>query len=455
LGSQKISRTKRKPLNSAHAVAMSALITRAPAKADASQRANGEGGDVRFNRTFTFVASLLLAAPHVAYAQDARNVGVAERARPEYDPLGMRFGGFQLNAAVNLDVGYSDNLFGEASGSEDDDVFITVRPEARVDSTWSRHAAYLTGGAGFRAYDEFSSEEATTGYLGAGGRMDITRDTSVGLDALAAREVESRTDPDSAFTLEPVEYDIRRFGGYVSHVYNRVSLRLSAEQTDYDYKPAGLGFDQNLRDRTDTAVSLRARYAITPRLSVLGEIASEDREYDIANASPDSEGMTYLVGAAFELSNLLRGEVRVGQFEREYTPTIVAPNVGKVSGAAVSGRVQWFVTPLTTVTVGAGRDVQESGYDRPYVNTSVQARVDHELLRNVILTGGVSSARLNFEGIDRDDESLLFDVGLRYLMNRRLSFTAAYVRYENESEGADAYRSFDENRVRFGVRVAL
>lgn len=425
------------------------------AKHARAQQADGEDGGVRFNRAFSFIASLLLVTPNLAFAQEARNVGVAERARPEYDPLGLRFGGFRVNAAVGVGAEYSDNLFADTSGNERDDVFFSIRPEVQVNSTWSRHAAYVNVGGAFRQYDSYSTENTNSGYIGAGGRVDITRDTIAGVDAYAAREVEPRNDPDSAFTLENVEYDVRRLSGYFAHSFSRLTLRVSAGQSTYDFHDAGPGFDQNLRDRKDTMFGLRGLYEVTPRLSVLGEVISEDREYDIANATPDSEGMTYLVGAAFDISNLLRGEVSVGQFERDYTPTVMAPNVGKVSGTAVSGRVQWFATPLTTVTLSAGRDVQESGYDRPYVNTAFGARADHELLRNVILTGGISTATLEFEGIDREDEVVLFDVGVRYLMNRRVSFDAAYIRNETESDGIDAFRSFDENRLRVGVRFAL
>ena len=202
-----------------------------------------------------------------------------------------------------------------------------------------------------------------------------------GVDVFAAR-VEARNDPDAFITTEPSNTTFAAIADISP--FSRVTLRASAGQAVYNYHNNGPGFDQNLRDRTDTMFGLRGVYEVTPRLSVLGEVISEDREYDIANATPDSEGVTYLLGAAFDISNLLRGEVSVGQFERDYTPTVIAPNVGEVSGTAVSGRVQWFATPLTTITLRAGRDVQESGYDRPYVHTSFSARADHELFRNVI-----------------------------------------------------------------------
>lgn len=423
---------------------------------DALTGAGGQGGDVRFKRTLSVIASLLIVSPSLAYAQDARSVGVAERPRPEYDPLGRQVGGFRLNASIDVGAEYSDNIFAEPSGSEDEDIYLVVRPDVRLSSNWSRHALYVGGRAAFREYNDITSESSVSRGLSAGGRLDIGRDTTLGLDASTAREIESRSDPSSVISLEPIEYDVDGLSVYATHAFSRLFLRVWASQSEYDFhNPAGSGFDQNLRDHTNSALGVRAQYALTPTLSLIGQIVSDSREYDIVGVSPDSDGVSYMVGAAFEVSRLLRGEVTVGQFERDYEPTPAYPSIGEVSGTALSGRLSWFVTPLTTVTVTGTRDMQDSGYESPYLNSAYSARVDHELLRNVILTAGVRTATLDFEEIDREDDALTYDVGARYLMNRRVSFDAAYVRTEVDSSGVSAHRSFEENRLRFGVRVAL
>ena len=421
-----------------------------------------EDEGVRGNRTLSFFATLLLAlGPHqLAFAQgEARNVSVADRQHPEYDPLGLRFGGFQLNASVEVGAEHSNNLFAEEAGNEDEDTYYNVRPEARLTSLWSRHAAYVGAGGSFSEHDEFSTENADTGYATAGGRIDVRRNTAVGVDLRAAREVESRTDPDSIVTAAPVEYDVRSASGYVSQVFNRVTLRLSAAQTDYDFHDAGapgsVGFEQDYRDRSETTIGGRVEYAFTPRLAALAEAISEDREYDVANVTPSSDGVRYLAGVAFELSNLLRGELTAGQFERDYKPTAAVPDVSEVSGTAIAGRVNWFATPITTVSFNASRDVQESSFENPYVNTYYAGRIDHELLRNVVLTAGVGASTRAYEGIDRDDDVVVYDIGARYLMNRRVSFNAAYIRNETESDGLDAFRSYDEDHLRFAVKFAL
>src|SRR5437868_6332947 len=72
------------------------------------------GFDVRMHSAVSALAASLIAfAPFQAFAQDAnnQNVSVRDRPRPEYDPLGARVGGFDLNAQLDAGVTYTDNLF--------------------------------------------------------------------------------------------------------------------------------------------------------------------------------------------------------------------------------------------------------------------------------------------------------------------------------------------------------
>ncbi len=282
-----ISRAGRKSLK---ADAQTAIAARAE---DVAAEAGVEGGDVRFKRTLSIIASLLIASPSLAYAQDNRMVGVNERARPEYAPLGRQIGGFRLDAAATIGVEYSDNLFAEPSGNEDEDVFLTFRPEVRLSSIWSRHYLYVGARGSFREHNDITSENATTGAFSAGGRLDVGRDTAIGVDAVSAREVETRSDPNSVLSLEPIEYDVNSLGAYVTHNFVRLSLRAWASHADYDYhNPAGVGFDQNLRDHTSTVFGVRGQYALTPRLSLIGQVLTDSREYDIVGVTPDSDGLT-------------------------------------------------------------------------------------------------------------------------------------------------------------------
>ena len=82
----------------------------------------------------------------------------------------------------------------------------------------------------------------------------------------------------------------------------------------------------------------------------------------------------------------------VRRFERSF---IAVDDAGCVmdcdDGAAYAANVEWYATPLTTVSFSARRDVEETGAAgaATYLSSDLGLRVDHELRRNIILSGGV------------------------------------------------------------------
>lgn len=406
---------------------------------------------VRYHKTFSALAAALLAfAPVQAFAQDAGEdtANVQERPRPEYDPLGRPLGGFDLHANVELGVESTNNLFATET-AEQDDIIYSVAPNARLASHWSRHALAIAAGGVFTSHQDFSSEDAETGYLRASGRLDIGSDSAVLAELALSDEVESRTDPDSLGVSQLVDFSRSRVAVTARHSLNRFRLSGTLSTQALDFSDAG-AIDQDFRDRTDTAGTARVEFALNPRVSMLASVTADDREYDNAPGLT-SDGRTYLAGIRVDLTNLIQGELAVGQFDRSYD------NGDSIDGTAISGNVEWYITRLTTVTLRAGQEAQESGATTlsPYVNTLYGVRVDHELLRNLILSAGIRRDARDYQDIDREDEATYADAGAEWLLNRRIALNARYVHEENDSEGVDAYRDFSADRFYVGVNFRL
>lgn len=396
-----------------------------------------------------FAASLILLAPVHAVAQEPDDsVSVRERARPDYDPLGLRFGGFDLNASLDFGVASTDNLFAAETGEQDDMVF-RVSPSARLASHWSRHALSVEAGATFKSHDDFSSEDADTGYLAAAGRLDVGSNTNIFGRASLAQDVESRADPDALTFNEPVEYERNEIAIGAQHTFNRWRLRGTYAQVEYDYDDAG-GFDQDFRDSDETSFTGRVEAELTPRVAAVFEARFDERDYDNAPAL-NSEGETYLAGVAINFTDLMRGELTVGQFNRDYDFGL------DVDGLAVNGNLEWYITRLTTITFNGSRGARDMGATTaiPFVESEYGVRVDHELLRNVILSAGLHTGRRDYELIDREDEYTGFDLGVEYLVNRRLALRAGYNYDETDSNGVNRYRDFEQNVLSLGVSLRL
>ncbi len=413
------------------------------------QSASAEWGDfdVRTRPLLSlFAASLIALAPFQAMAQEPPDdVSVQNRPRPEFDPPGMRLGGLNLRGTLDLAGIGSDNIFAEETGADDDMIFSTgIHGELSLDR--SRHALVIDAGAVMNSYDDFSSEDSETAYIGAFGRLDIGSRSSVSARARFAHDVESRTDPDAPTTGDPVEYDSSYFQLAAEHAFNRFRVSVAAAQSGQDFDGV-----QNFRDYDERSLTGRLEAEVSPRIGLLLQATADERDYDNTPAL-NSDGQTYLVGATINLTDLMRGEVAVGQFERDYDSGI------STDGLAVSGNVEWYVTRLTTLSFDARRnseDVVGGNTALPYVESEYGARVDHEVRRNVILTAGVRAGRREYDVIDRDDEFRRVEAGADYIMNRRVAWRARYQYDEVESDGVDRYRDYDESRWTLGVSFRL
>lgn len=397
-----------------------------------------------------FAASLIALLPAHAFAQEGQSnepVSVRERPRPEYDPLGMRYGGFNLHASLGLGAQTTDNVLATAT-AEQDDIIYHVTPEARLRSNWGRHALEIGAGADMQSYDDTSDADVTTSYVNAMGRLDIGSDTNVSLRGLIAHEAESFANPDSLPGQERVEYDRSDLALAVSHTFNRVRVIGTAETRDFDFEDAN-GFDQDRRDYTEDSLTGRVEVAMSPRLFLVGQVSSDERDYS-NDPAVSSEGTTYLAGIRFEATNLLHGEITAGTFEREYDGA-----AGSVDGTALAANVEWYITQLTTLSFHASRGAQEGGasIDTPYTATEYGARVDHELLRNVILSAGFTSGTRDYETISLEDETFVGNLEAIYLVNRRVDLNLRYTYEENDSSAAG--RDYKISGVFAGLRLHL
>jgi hypothetical protein len=395
-----------------------------------------------------FAASLIAMAPVHAFAQPEDEVSVRERPRPEYDPLGVRFGGFNLHAALDLGVTSSDNIFAEETG-EDDDTILSAGLHGRLESGWSRHALAVEAGGVTTSYSDFSSEDHDTSYAGIRGRLDVGANSNLTARARIAHEVEPRTDPDApAQGIPLVEYDRTELGIGASHTFNRFRVSAALDQAENDYDGA-----QSYRDFDEVRLTGRLEGEVSPRIGLFVQASSDERDYD-NTAGLSSEGATYLVGATINFTDLMQGEVGVGAFERDYDD----PAIGSTDGLALSGQLEWYITRLTTLTFEAHRnseDVVGATTVFPYVESRYGGRVDHELLRNVILSAAAEFGRREYDVIDRDDDFFNANLGVDYLVNRRLVLQGRYTFDQVESDGVDRYRDYEENRFSLGASIRL
>jgi len=409
------------------------------------------------------------------FARD-RNVAVRERPHPEYETAGIRLGAFMAFPRVEGDVEYDDNIFALQNNKVSDTIF-RLKPEVSVVSNWSRNMLRLHAGAAIDSYSQHSGENTTDWDVGAEGRLDFAGRANVSGGISTAHLTEPRTSSNLATgggfgpgsPAHPVEYDLQRANIGWTKEFNRLKLGVRGDWAHYDYHdvavigpPAGI-IDEDLRDRTVTALSARADYAISPATAVFVEVAANNRDFRLAPPLPqlkqDSSGTEVLAGVNFEAGHLARGDIGVGYLQQNYK----AAGAKDVSGLGFRGKLEWFPTQLTTVTLNATRSVEDSGVVNPagqtggYLFTDTGVQVDHELRRNIILTGSVSYTNSDYTQIDRTDNRWLWAASATYLLNRRVGINAGFSSLHQDSHGtAPAFllgNKFTDNKA--GVSLIL
>ncbi|MGK2910351.1 MAG: outer membrane beta-barrel protein, partial [Sphingobium sp.] len=381
-----------------------------------------------------------------------RNVSVTERPRPDYDPLGVNLGSFSLYPKIETGVGLTDNVY-LTNGNKDGDGFAVFNPSARLRSQWDRHQVQLQASGAFRRFFNNSIRNEDSFNLGTLGRLDIGNALVVTGEGQYTQQFETPItgDVDSSLAvLSRYKRDFLSLRGVYGVGQGRATLAVDRSHFAFNpiKLPSGTIINQENRDRTLNRVTGQLEYAFTPSLSAYTQVNYADTGYDTAFApgvpNRDSDSYRAIVGTNFDLSSLVRGTIGVGYAAREYK----SPIYRDVDGLSVEAKVEYFPTELTTFGLGLRRVIEDSsiGNTDAYFDNRGSLRVDHELLRNLILNALVEYAQQDFIGSTRKTTFYRGSGGARYFINRLLGLQMQLSYIKRDTTGEDLGQQFNEFR---------
>jgi hypothetical protein len=402
--------------------------------------------------------------PANAHAQDIkRGETVVERARPETEPLGVRVGPFTVFPRLETGLTYDDNVYATESNTKSDLIW-TIRPEFRARSDFARHSLNLTAAATIGRYADQESENYTDYRLEADGRVEATRDNLIDYRLFYRRDHEGRGDPNVGSALsEPVVYD--RAGGELSYtrVFGRIRGQVFGRFDRYAYDNAtltdGTPVREEDRDRWEAAGGVRAGYELTPGYEAFTRLTYRrvlyDNTPDSSGRNRSSWGYEAVAGASFDITGLLTGEAFAGYLGRQYTD----PALKDYGGLGFGARVEWSPTPLTTVSARLTRELEETttesggAVSSGFTRTLVGVRVDHELLRPLLLNARLQWRDEDYDTIARTDDILTAGFGATYAIGRNIVVGADYTFEKLYSDANVQEYSSNIVTVRFAIRL--
>ena len=374
-----------------------------------------------------------LVRAELAYRPPERGAAgtVRGRPRPDYDADGLPLGAFRLYPSVEASTVYDSNVF-RAASSAHSDVLARIQPSVRVESDWSRHRLTLLSAADLGIYARNATENFTDGRLEASGVIDIRRGLRLEATAGLAHLHEERGSVDGDGGAEPVTF--MRWGGQAALAgeVGRFGYRAGADYANLDYRDVaavgGGSLNQDDRDHQALGGFARLTYAASADTGVFiaGRygIADFAAAADDSGVNRDSHSQSLVAGVEMDWGGISFGQVYAGWFSEQFDDAAL----DGASGFTAGGEVTANVTPLTTITLQAGRELQATVTPgaSSLVQTRVQAGVDHELLRNLLLNASVQGRRLAFEGTDRTDDLLAASLGADWLLNRYARLALQY-----------------------------
>ncbi|WP_284422915.1 MULTISPECIES: outer membrane beta-barrel protein [unclassified Bradyrhizobium] len=394
------------------------------------------------------------------------------RLRIDDDPFGAvgdYVGPFLVKGAVELSAGYDSNpaRLANARGMP----AWMIAPEFLAVSNWDRHAVVADLRGSFTGYGStlpaimdggINSAPTTldrpdfTGHVD--GRLDVTRDTSVGaqLRLRAATDNPGSPSVQAGLARYPIYTTLGTTIG-VDQRFNRlqISAGATADRTSYQESKLTDGTMTSNDDRNYNQFGGigRVSYEVTPGLKPFAEVQGNtrnyDQQFDRSGYQRDSAGGYAKAGTSFEFTRLLTGELSLGYATRSYTD----PRLNRLQGFLTSASLVWSATPLTTARFFSDTQVAETtvaGASGVLVRTYT-VQVDHDFRRWLTGIGKFTFGTLDYQGYGRNDRTYSAEGNLVYKMTRSLwvKGTLRYDKLDSNIAGAGSSGTV----VMLGVRL--
>lgn len=382
---------------------------------------------------------------------------VRGRSRPEYDPIGINVGGFTLFPELSGRAVYDSNVLAQSNGQSD--LSSIVNGRIRGETNWAVNRAVVEAGIRQQEYTDLGSESGTEYDLQASGNFEYTTGGTFSVSALREHRLVDRGAVGEVLrTQKPVRLD--RSSALASTRLQRglVYGELSGRIDKFDYADARDPEDnlsnQQFRDATRYQLGAAGGVRIGPEL--YGFVSAE-RAWRRArlNSVPnrDTNELQILAGVRSEISPLWSGSVAAGYLQADFED----PTIDTRRSFALNANAEYYFTPLTTISLELDRSIQgiASVTTPAALVTSGRLSVDHELLRNLILSVSTSYEKADFEASDATTDRFGLYAGAEYRLSRRISITGGANYLTRNREDVDSGLAFSRFSANIGVNFRL
>jgi hypothetical protein len=342
------------------------------------------------------------------------------RQPPGFEQNGIQVGSMIVKADAKATIAGNSNILNR-SQNERGDVYVVFEPTATLTSDWGRHQLAVKANAAVARFASVTRQNRETFGLEASGRLDFARQSSAFTRVSFARKVEPRDAPgEASIDGSPAEYNQveAQIGARVEEGNLRVATAATATKRDYAdiIRSNGQSDSQRFRDSSTLTINVRADYALPS--GAIAFVTGTGSRIESANAAQccDRSGAfgQAMVGIRADLAPLVTAKIALGYSFRNFD----AGRFKDVNGLIYQAKVDWYPTPLISLTASARRDIVNSGIPAVggIVVSEVGLQVHYELRRNFNLIFNAMVADENYRDANVSATSRVVGVEGRYIV---------------------------------------
>ena len=366
-------------------------------------------------------------------------VTVATRSRPAYDTPGIRVGNFVLTPVLSESAGYDDDVTGTPHGKGS--ALLETNASVNAAGGWSNSKFAAGLSVDDNEYFEQSGQNFTNWSAALGGSHDFGRDTfSLGATYLYLNQTPRGLDVPGLNSA--IAYHVADLRSNYHIDLGHIFIQPGVDVGYYSFDNGTIGgqpYLQTYRDRIIVSPELIGSYEFATRRRVV--VILRDTQSDFDQAPPGLPRQNFndasvLAGLAYDADGIIGFRLLAGYEERSFASS----RYQFIDAPIVEAAATWTPTGLTTITGSAARYIEDSAAENTvgYTETALKLQMDHEYLRNVILSihaayfiddysgtgAGSSTSQTYFTG----------GFGGSYALNRNVRLAADYT-YSTRNSG--------------------
>lgn len=393
---------------------------------------------------------------------------VAARPRPDYDPLGVRVGSFDLMPQLSTGIGYDNNILA-TKNNRLSSFLVNTHSALQANSDWSRDSVGANVTVNDVRYPQADEQSYTNWTASLGGTLDIGRDkATLAYSHLSLHQLPS--DIDNFGITQPVPFRVDNFRGGYQTQFSRITVNpffdISTYRFDNVTGVGGIVQNQTVNDRNVYAGGVITGYEFSPNRSALLVLRSGTNQYLTPSANtPNDVGFSILAGLDYTADAVIRYRALVGYGYRSYSTYNSTPLATSRSAPIAEASAIWTPTGLTTVTATLSRRIEDSLTAGVVGYTYTQARliVDHEYQRNILLEGLINVQYAEYTNNTNPQTIATFGGNVQWLLNRNMRVIASNYFTLGETGGSSTQStarfnfsgSYDRNVTLLTLRLAL